>query len=144
MLTFGGSRGNLSIAVGAWIETAIGGSGQDVILGNERANVLSGGGGADVLRGGRGNDRLSGNAGADRFVFGPGFGHDRITDFDKDLDQIRLDRDLWGGTQKSAAQVVAEFAVLRDGVVVLDFGAAEVTLARVGSTLGLSDALLIF
>jgi Ca2+-binding RTX toxin-like protein len=37
--------------------------------------------GDDTLDGGAGNDALTGNAGADRFVFGPGYGADKITDF---------------------------------------------------------------
>ena len=37
--------------------------------------------GIDTLIGNGGNDILTGGAGADTFVFGPGFGHDTITDF---------------------------------------------------------------
>jgi Ca2+-binding RTX toxin-like protein len=48
-----------------WIENAVGGSGNDWILGNQRANTLFGGGGADFLRGGDGNDNLAGGDGDD-------------------------------------------------------------------------------
>ncbi|MCW0180339.1 MAG: calcium-binding protein [Zavarzinia sp.] len=49
--------------------------------GNSAANVLIGGNGANVLAGLRGSDTLTGAGGADIFVFGTGFGQDRITDF---------------------------------------------------------------
>jgi serralysin len=63
------------------IENVNGGGGADLIIGNGVHNVLRGGGGNDVINGGAGNDALSGGIGGDRFVFGPGFGHDTITDF---------------------------------------------------------------
>lgn len=46
----GGLTGNISIAYGARIENAIGGSGADIILANASTNRLTGGGGADVFR----------------------------------------------------------------------------------------------
>jgi hypothetical protein len=52
----GGLVGNVAIAVGATIENAIGGSGNDVINGNGVNNVLRGGGGNDSLNGGAGTD----------------------------------------------------------------------------------------
>jgi serralysin len=44
-----GSIGNLSIARGVTIENAIGGSGDDTIIGNAANNVLNGGAGTDTL-----------------------------------------------------------------------------------------------
>lgn len=46
----------VSIAVGAVIENAIGGSGVDTITGNDVSNVLTGNGGNDILDGGDGID----------------------------------------------------------------------------------------
>lgn len=63
----GGRVGNVSIARGAVIENAIGGSGNDTLTGNDANNQLTGGGGNDVLIGGGGADRLTGGAGADVF-----------------------------------------------------------------------------
>jgi Ca2+-binding RTX toxin-like protein len=66
--------GNVSIARGVDIENAIGGSGNDTVLGNNLNNRLEGGAGSDNLRGGEGadslkggteNDTLQGEAGAD-------------------------------------------------------------------------------
>lgn len=73
----GGLTSNVSIALNAIIENAIGGSGNDTITGNSANNTLSGGGGndtlnggagADVLQGGLGNDTMSGGAGDDTFL----------------------------------------------------------------------------
>ena len=75
------------------IENAVGGPGNDTIIGNAARNALSGGNGSDVLSGGRGADRLDGGpgadvliggAGGDVFVFSPGGGttRDAIRGFD--------------------------------------------------------------
>lgn len=47
---------NLGIAYGAIIENAIGGAGDDTIIGNDIANTLNGGIGSDSMSGGKGND----------------------------------------------------------------------------------------
>jgi len=52
----GGYVGNVSIAFGATIENATGGSGADTLIGNTVANVLNGGGGADTMQGNGGGD----------------------------------------------------------------------------------------
>ena len=57
--TFSSANGkvnNIGIAFATWIDTAIGGSGNDVITGNTDANTLNGGAGADTLAGGAGDD----------------------------------------------------------------------------------------
>ena len=79
-LVTGGTReaGGFTIANGARIESASGGSGNDLLLGNEFANTLRGGAGLDELFGGSGDDSLDGEAGDDR-AFG-GFGADTIAD----------------------------------------------------------------
>lgn len=56
----GGMIGNVSIAMGAVIENAIGGSGADVLIGNSANNQMTGG---------AGNDDLDGGAGVDTAVF---------------------------------------------------------------------------
>ncbi len=60
-----------SVAV---IENAIGGSGNDFLVGNTLANRLTGNVGNDILVGGSGNDQLLGEAGRDILV--GGFGSD--------------------------------------------------------------------
>lgn len=58
---------NVSIAIGTIIENAIGGSGNDTLIGNDGANLLEGGGGNDTLTGGLESDRLAGGTGIDTF-----------------------------------------------------------------------------
>ena len=67
----GGEIGNIGIAIGSVIERAVGGSGNDVIMGNFAANFLHGEAGDDVLIGSVGDDYLRGNDGYDtaRFLY---------------------------------------------------------------------------
>jgi phosphodiesterase/alkaline phosphatase D-like protein len=56
--------------------------GDDQISGGAGKDDLDGGKGSDVLDGGVGNDAMTGGSGSDTFLFVPGFGKDRIGDFD--------------------------------------------------------------
>jgi len=95
------ARGNIANAltyqgdVRSLIENAIGGAGNDVIIGNGLANSLKGGAGADRLSGLQGNDVLSGGAGRDVFVFNTKPSRtsnlDRIVDFSVKDDTIHLE-----------------------------------------------------
>ncbi|MCW1920491.1 M10 family metallopeptidase C-terminal domain-containing protein [Rhodobacter sp. KR11] len=138
----GGYRGNLSIALGVSIEHAVGGAGADLILGNGLANRLTGKQGDDTLDGGIGNDTLTGGLGADRFVFDKGDGSDWVTDFDNALDVLALDADLWGGAALGHAEIVAQFALLRAGHVVLDFGVQELHVLGLTSVFGLEGHIV--
>ncbi|HEY1073995.1 DUF4214 domain-containing protein [Brevundimonas sp.] len=62
----GGLIGNVSIAMGAVIENAIGGAGADTLIGNSASNRLVGGAGNDDIDGGAGSDTavFSGNRSA--------------------------------------------------------------------------------
>ena len=64
-----GIHGGFTIAAGAVIENARGGSGADTIRGNDNANQLDGGGGKDTLTGAGGADALIGGAGIDTGVY---------------------------------------------------------------------------
>jgi serralysin len=55
-----------------YIENGRGGSGNDVLIGNELRNDLRGNGGNDTLSGAAGNDTLVGGAGSDRLIGGTG------------------------------------------------------------------------
>ena len=59
---------NIAIAYGVTIENAIGGGGNDRIMGNAASNKLNGGAGNDILTGGDGVDYMTGGLGNDRFV----------------------------------------------------------------------------
>jgi len=91
----GGLKGNVSIAAGVTIENAIGGSGNDVIIGNDADNIIKGGAGNDVIYGGGGQDQLWGGSGNDIFVFSdlkdsPYQSPDKIWDFETGKDKIDL------------------------------------------------------
>jgi Ca2+-binding RTX toxin-like protein len=58
--------------VGADIENAFGGAGDNVMTGSNAANDLTGGPGGDILDGGAGDDTLNGAAGGDRLTGGSG------------------------------------------------------------------------
>ena len=77
-----GVPGGFTIAHGvngidSTIENAVGGVGNDTIMGNDARNVLTGGGGLDT------------------FVFHANFNRDVITDFNTSTDVIRIDRNLF-------------------------------------------------
>jgi serralysin len=63
---------NLSIAYGAKIENAVGGSGRDQLIGNRHENTLTGNGGKDTLEGASQADVLDGGAAADKLEGGGG------------------------------------------------------------------------
>jgi serralysin len=67
-----GIWGGFTIAYGAVIENAIGGSGADTITGNSANNVLTGNSGNDTITGGDGNDTITGGAGTDSINGGVG------------------------------------------------------------------------
>lgn len=97
------SRENIAIAYNVTIENAIGGSGKDTILGNAGANSLFGGGNNDTIKGLEGNDVLVGNAGNDQLTGAAGndvfrlsdASKDTITDFQKGIDVIQLENDVF-------------------------------------------------
>jgi Ca2+-binding RTX toxin-like protein len=103
----------------------VGGNGSGIIAGGKGGQTLDGRGGDDFLFGnngndrligGDGNDRLTGGHGGDTFVFGPGFGHDVVTDFSH-ADHIEFD----GGLFHNFKQVLAaSHQVGADTVITVD------------------------
>ena len=88
------NHGNLGIAFDCIIENAIGGSGPDVITGNEADNQLNGQAGDDILNGGPGLDTLTGGLGQDIFQIQSGQGHALILDFTAGEDEILLTKPI--------------------------------------------------
>ena len=89
----GGLKNNISIAKGVTIENATGGSGNDIIIGNDADNILIGGDGDDIIYGGRGQDTLTGGKGHDIFLYlglsdSPILRPDTILDFESGIDKI--------------------------------------------------------
>ncbi len=78
--TFNGHLNNVSIALRAEIENAIGSDLTDTILGNHLSNTIDGGAGDDFIEGSAGNDFITGGAGNDIFQFGVGDGQDVVNE----------------------------------------------------------------
>lgn len=96
-----GERGN---------DRLLGNRGADKLFGGPGDDTLIGGAGDDTLDGGIGNDVLTGGLKADTFVFGTGYGADRITDFNvAQGDRLQLDDALWGGGL-TVMDVIGQFA----------------------------------
>ncbi|WP_081009805.1 serralysin family metalloprotease [Pseudomonas asplenii] len=137
----GGLRGNVSIAHGVAIENAMGGSGKDLLVGNELGNQLRGGAGDDVLKGGGGADELWGGAGRDTFMFSAVSdstpqASDRIMDFTTGQDEISLA----GMTRGSGLNFVGAFSGnAREAVLAYDESTHQGTLAIDFAGRGLAD-----
>jgi len=82
------ARDNVAIAFGTVIENAVGGRGDDRLVGNDAANWLAGGAGDDWLEGGAGADVLEGGPGRD--LLAGGKGSDVFTGRLADLDGDRI------------------------------------------------------
>nr|AQY63477.1 protease precursor [Pseudomonas fluorescens] len=140
----GGLVGNVSIAKGVTIENAFGGSGNDLIIGNDVANTIKGGAGNDLIYGGGGADQLWGGTGSDTFVYGassdsePGAA-DKIFDFTSGSDKI----DLSGITKGAGVTFVNAFTGhAGDAVLTYASGTNLGTLAVDFSGHGVADFLV--
>lgn len=125
------------------IENAIGGLGNDRLIGNTLNNNLNGGAGNDILNGragddilvgGLGTDNLVGGAGNDQFVFNgttafsaTTFGLDNIADFSAG-DKIVLSKTVFTALQSVAG---AGFSNVSDFAVVTDDADAAISSARI-------------
>lgn len=96
-----GNSGADTLDGGQGSDTLSGGNDRDLLRGGNGADRLSGGKSADVMEGNAGNDTLTGGAGQDAFVFRPGDGTDRITDFANGDDVLDL-RDFGFATRAHA------------------------------------------
>ncbi|MBC7906150.1 MAG: M10 family metallopeptidase C-terminal domain-containing protein [Rhodospirillaceae bacterium] len=99
------AKNDVTIAFGVVIEKAVGGSGNDTIIGNDAANVLVGGSGAD---------RLTGGSGGDAFCYAStAQGGDTITDFATGTDHFEFSARAFGVTSGILAS--GDFARLSTG-----------------------------
>lgn len=138
---FGGD-GDDDLLGGSGSVSLSGGAGDDDLGGGSGRSRLSGGSGNDTLDGGSGNDELAGGSGSDLLLFGRG--RDVVTDFENNLDTLRVNDALWGGRALSVAQVLAAYATVVDGAVRLDFGDGNsLTIERLSSAALLLDDLVI-
>ena len=67
------------------------------LVGNNAGNTLKGGSGNDTLTGGTGDDEFTGGTGSDTFTYGGGT--DTVTDYESEIDTVKLNR---GHTIQSA------------------------------------------
>lgn len=131
----GGMVGNVSIAQGVTVENAIGGSGNDLLIGNAAANMLVGGAGNDIIFGGGGADLMWGGAGRDTFVFESSSDStpqapDWIMDFTSGQDKI----DLTGFAAFSVNKLQLDFVTAFTG----HAGEALLTYDKVNNVGGLA------
>ena len=125
--TFSSAAGlinNIGIAFGTVIETAIGGGGNDTLLGNDLHNFLRGGAGNDLVRGGVGNDSLWGDSGNDTLsggigadVIDPGTGIDIVRDR-----LVDLNSDMVFGFGRATTVDITGSLIGRDALTVTQFG----------------------
>jgi VCBS repeat-containing protein len=118
----------------------IGGNGSDVLDGGNGNDILFGGNGADALLGGRGDDIMTGGAGSDTFVFNANFGRDTITDFNKGLDALQFDKNVFA----DFASVLASATQSGNDVIIQAGGGNTITLQNfLLSNLSGSDFLFV-
>jgi len=98
---------NIAIAYGAQIENAIGGSGDDRIVGNDLNNVIKGGDGVDVITLGKGSDTFVEELGTKTATKSGALSMDVITDFssgDKiDLSHLGTTFHFYGSSANKSA-----------------------------------------
>ncbi|SET74665.1 calcium-binding protein [Paracoccus homiensis] len=134
-----GNAGADHVFGGQGDDTILGGGGHDRLWGGDRNDLISGGRGNDVIDGGKGSDTLTGDAGADKFIFTGG--RDRITDFQDDVDTIKIDRDFYSG---SKAQLFRD-AEIKGGNAVFDLdGKHKLIVENVDALSDLRDDVFLF
>jgi len=122
-----GGNGADRLAGGGGADTLSGGNGDDTLQGGAGIDSLNGGKGDDVLEGGVGADNLTGGQGNDSFVFGTGFGHDTVSDFQSGQDHLSFQ----GVGFASFADVMAHAVQSGTSVVITDLAGDSVQLTNV-------------
>ncbi len=140
--TLNGGSQNDTLDGGAGNDMLSAGDGNDVLRGSDAIDKLYGGSGNDFLDGGIGNDTLSGGSGSDAFIFAAG--KDYVEAFENNLDELRLNDSLWGGTARSIDQVLAMARVV-NGDLLFDFGNGnQLTINNLTNADVLRDDLMIY
>ena len=112
------------------------------VVGSDFADMLIGNEGDNRLDGGRGNDLLNGGGGADRFAFAPGFGNDRIEDFNAEPagGQDFLDISAFGVTADDFRGLVTITDVGTDALVTINGDPNQtILLAGIGNALTITQ-----
>lgn len=116
-LSGGGGADGLNGGAGA--DNLFAGTGNDALDGGAGNDTLSGGIGNDTLTGGAGDDNLRGGAGSDLFIFGTGFGADRLFDFDPESDSLQFAVEMGAETTEEGVRLTSRL----DGSEVILVGA---------------------
>ncbi|WP_298468066.1 Calx-beta domain-containing protein [uncultured Erythrobacter sp.] len=123
-----GDGGDDMITGGIGLDMLSGGAGMDMLSGGDQADLLDGGADNDTLDGGRSTDTLDGGTGMDMLTGGTqadlfilhadqtAADADTITDFERNLDTIRIDGA--GGKAITFTQVGLDTEIAADGVLV--------------------------
>jgi len=139
-----GGDGNDTLDGGALNDDLRGDAGNDQLLGGTGNDTLSGGLGDDWLDGGAGADLLTGGTNSDSFVFRPGDGKDRVTDFVDNVDTLVFGGDHWDGSM-SIETFVSTYARVSRSSVTFDFGDGDmVTVNGISSLSRLYDDILFW
>lgn len=104
-------KDNLAIAYGVTIENAIGGNGNDVLIGNAADNTLRGGAGNDQLNGGAGSDWLDGGTGYDVAFYNDSANNYTFT---------RYSSDYWALRSKNADTMEIDYLLNMESIVFSD------------------------
>lgn len=139
-----GEDGYDTLDGGTGNDTLDGGKGDDNLSGGAGNDKLYGGKDRDTLNGGAGNDTLEGGDGKDTFVFAPGDGQDRVTDFKKGQDLVDLTTTdlVWGDLDSNGNNKLDDadlYVSVSSGDTFIDLGAAGGGLGGI-DTLKLDDA----
>lgn len=128
------STGNVHVATGTAtgtvsitnIQNAIGGPGDDSLVGNKFVNVLTGNGGNDTIVGAPGNDTMSGGDGTDVMVWSNGDNNDLI-DGNAGDDTVQVNGSVNGDDEFTVAGNAARVKFDRTNLVpfTLDIGTTE-------------------
>jgi serralysin len=129
----GGGTGNISIAVGATIESAVGGSGADSLIANAAGSMLDGG---------AGNDTLTCGAGLDIIVCRVGSGADTVIGF-----TAGADGDLIDLTAMPSIDDISDLVISQSGGgadTLIDFGNGDTLILQGVKSTDVSPANFAF
>jgi len=122
-----GMVGNVAVAYNCIIENAVGGAGDDIIVGNDADNTLTGGDGADTLYGGKGRDTLDGGLGIDTMRGGANDDTYHINHVDDLIIENPGEGDLDTAIVTLSGYVLAPY--VEQGIVSTLLGATPITLS---------------
>ena len=135
-----GGAGNDTIYGGVGNDTLNGGAGDDLLVGGDGNDSLLGGLGDDTLDGGAGDDTLYGAEGANTYIFGFGYGNDKIDLWAGSMAVLKLKDDVRAANVSLSLDASKLVVSLSDGVLA---DAATMTINRGGRAPVSSDLKIL-